>query len=764
MAGHGLLPDNEYRRLVELIEREPTTVEETIFSIMWSEHCSYKSSKNILKILPTSASNVVIGPGEDAGVVHFTGEGDDSWCIVIAHESHNHPSQVLPIEGSATGIGGIVRDVYCMGAKVVAVMDPLRFGDPDGEKRYRTRYIANGVVKGIADYGNSIGVPNLGGDVYFHQGYDDNCLVNVVAVGVVRRNSITRSAVPHKAKERPYKFILVGKATDDTGFGGAAFASEILNEEETDKGAVQVHDPFLKRVLTVATFKVLEEAHKSGITIGFKDLGAGGIACATSELASKGGFGADIHLERVPVSIEGLKPEVIACAETQERYALVVPDEFVNRVLEIYNVEYELGKVYPGAQATVIGEPRMDGLYRVHYNGEIVCSVPAKTITEGIFYERKRKERKQSAFISGRRIQIEEAFKKVISNLDVCDREPIFSHYDSTVQGNTILPPGFSEAGVIKPIDDKETCLAMAVDGNPRWGLIDTFWAGAGAVYEAVRNVVCAGGIPICITDCLNFGSPEDPVVFNDFHRAVEGIAYACNTIGRLDSPGEPLPVVSGNVSFYNENTEGEPVPPSPIIACLGKIDSIDDIVMSKIRNEDTELIFIYDPENIERIGGSVYQSIIASTGGEIPHFDGEYVRRMLNLIIELGRKGHINVCKDISDGGLITALFEMIYDVRVDGRALGIEIDIGCLPHNDETVLFSEAGGFIVGSVGERINKIKNLTEEAGVTFSHIGRAVASDQFIVRRNGTVLVELNINELNELYRQPLREVFEWQAG
>ncbi|MGQ9706732.1 MAG: phosphoribosylformylglycinamidine synthase subunit PurL [bacterium] len=760
MAGLGLLLENEYKLLKKLIGREPTPVEETIFSIMWSEHCSYKSSRKVLKLLPTSASNVVLGPGEDSGIVYFAGEGKDAWCVVIAHESHNHPSQVLPIEGAATGIGGIVRDVYCMGAKVVAVMDPLRFGDPYGEKSNRVRYIINGVVKGIADYGNPIGVPNLGGDVYFHSGFDDNCLVNVVAVGIVRKRNIVHSAVPEQAKSVPYKFILVGKATDDTGFGGATFASELLNEEEEKKGAVQVHDPFLKRVITVATFKVLEEAERKGIVLGFKDLGAGGLACATSELSAKGGFGADIYLDRVPISIKNLKPEIIACAETQERYVLVVPESFTKRVIDIYNVEYELGKVYPGAGASVIGEPREDGLYRVHYKGEIVCSVLAKTITEGIHYERKRKERHRQVFNEGRKISIEGAIKKVLGHLDVCNREPIYSHYDSTIQGNTILLTGYGEAGVIKPIDEIDTCLAMTVDGNPRLGEIDPYWAGANAIYEAMRNIVSVGAVPICITDCLNFGSPEDPEVFDDFYKVVEGISYACKSIGRLDAEGEPLPIVSGNVSFYNENAEGKPIPPSPIVACLGRIENYDSIIKSRIDTANVDLIFIYDTENIKKLGGSVYNTIIEAKGGEVPHFDGRYARLMLNLILTLQREGLILACKDISDGGLITSLFEMIYN---NDNNLGVKIDLTDIPIGNELALFSEAGGFVIGVKKNNIEETLIRAKEDCISAVHIGEVDNSGIFNINRDGKNIVKLNMEELKKLYNEPLKEIFSWQV-
>ncbi|HSG28865.1 MAG TPA: AIR synthase related protein, partial [Candidatus Krumholzibacterium sp.] len=388
---------SEARRVCELLGRDPTIVELTIFNTMWSEHCSYKSSRKVLgAMLPTKAPNVVMGPGEDAGVVRFAeAEDGDHHCLVIAHESHNHPSQLLPYEGAATGIGGIVRDVYCMGADVVGVLDPLRFGDPEGESAAQSIAIARGVVDGIAGYGNPLGVPNLGGDIVFDAGFDENCLVNVVAVGTVMESRILRSRVPKEAAEKPYKVILIGKPTDDSGFGGAAFASEDLaGEEEANRGAVQVPDPFLKRVLSEANRKVLDMAHERGIPVGFKDLGAGGIACVTSELADAGGFGVRLDLDMVNVAAGHFPPAVIACSETQERYAIAVPEELVDEVLKIYNEDFDLPHIYHGAGAFVIADVIPEKKYSIVSGGELVCEAPVEVITTGISYDRPKKSRR----------------------------------------------------------------------------------------------------------------------------------------------------------------------------------------------------------------------------------------------------------------------------------------------------------------------------------------------------------------------------------
>jgi phosphoribosylformylglycinamidine synthase II len=394
---HGLsLTPDEARRIATLLGRDPTVVEAHIFNTMWSEHCSYKSSRSILaRFLPTDAANVVLGPGEDAGIVRLCRDGGRTWCAVMAHESHNHPSQIVPNEGAATGIGGIVRDVYCMGADVVGVLDPLRFGDPTGAHAARTREIIHGVVEGIWQYANALGVPNLGGDVCFDASFDENCLVNVVAIGIVEESEIVRSRAPSRAAREPYDVLLVGKPTDPSGFGGATFASRILDGGRTadDRYAVQVPDPFLKRMLTVATFEVLKAARARRLEVGFKDLGAGGIACATSEMGAAAGLGVRVDLSRVPAAEPDMPPEVLACSETQERYCLIVPRAFSAEVLAVYNQKFELPELCHGAGAAVIGEVTREARFVLAHRGSVVCDAPIGAITAGIAHEREPLER-----------------------------------------------------------------------------------------------------------------------------------------------------------------------------------------------------------------------------------------------------------------------------------------------------------------------------------------------------------------------------------
>ncbi|MFH1865568.1 MAG: AIR synthase-related protein, partial [Candidatus Eisenbacteria bacterium] len=463
---------DEARRIAKLMGRDPTVVEAHIFNTMWSEHCSYKSSRDVLKeYLPTEASNVVLGPGEDAGVVRFCEVDGKSYCITLAHESHNHPSQVVPNEGAATGIGGIVRDVYCMGADVIGVLDALRFGDPNGRHAERTREIVHGVIEGIWQYGNALGVPNLGGDVYFDESFDDNCLVNVVAVGLVEEGDVVRSRAPAEAASVPYDLVLVGKPTDPSGFGGATFASRILDEEKAfdDKYAVQVPDPFLKRMLTVATQEVMKLLKSRGVPIGYKDLGAGGIACVTSELGAAAGLGVRVDLSKVSVAEEGLLPEVIACSETQERYCLVVPRELSAEVVRIFNEQFELPELCHGAAAVVIGEVIAEPRFVLLHEGAVVCDASTEQITAGVCYDRARRERvrKTSKVSIPGNLDVADAVLRVLASPNIASREHVYRHYDSEVKGNTVVRPGEADACIVAPIPGERVGMAIAVDGNP---------------------------------------------------------------------------------------------------------------------------------------------------------------------------------------------------------------------------------------------------------------------------------------------------------
>ncbi|HII06358.1 MAG TPA: phosphoribosylformylglycinamidine synthase subunit PurL, partial [Methanotrichaceae archaeon] len=632
-AGLGLTV-SEARSIAEVLGRDPSIPELFNYDTMWSEHCSYKSSRATLnEFLHTTGPNVVQGPEEDAGIVAI----DDEWCVVIAHESHNHPSQILPNEGAATGIGGIVRDVNCMGAKVVATGDPLRFGDPYGEDQNHVRWVAEGVVDGIWQYGNALGVPVIAGDVVFDDSFDTNCLVNVVAIGVVKRGDIIKSRAPQGAGEKDYDVILIGKPTDSSGFGGVTFASEELREEdeEANRGAIQIPDPFLKNVLFKANEALFELTRSEGITIGFKDLGGGGFTCASSEMGASAGYGMDLDLDKLHKASEDLPPEVVACAETQERFMLICPSDLTPRVLEIYNEDWDLPNVYEGARATVVGKVTTNGRYMTRYKGEVTCDVSIEHLTKGIHYQREESPRKISLTepVITAPEDLTVALLKVLASPNVSSREHIYRYYDTEVQGNSVIRPGEADAGLIAPVRGETFGIALSVDANPFYGRISPYWAGATAVAEAMRNVAAIGASPATLTDCLNFGNPEKPEAFWEFRECVKGLANAAKSLWLKGYEDTPVPIVSGNVSFYNESPDGT-VDPSPVIACVGLIDDVRDAVTMNLK-EANDSIYLIGPRFDELGGSEYYRTIYDVTGANVPVVRFELERNMIYATID---------------------------------------------------------------------------------------------------------------------------------
>ncbi|MCA9729316.1 MAG: phosphoribosylformylglycinamidine synthase subunit PurL, partial [Candidatus Eisenbacteria bacterium] len=655
--GLGLSYD-EWQHLMGRLDRDPLLPEAFLLDVSLSEHCSYKSSRPFLKRhLPPQASHVLLGPGEDAGIVSLGTWNGEEWGLVVAHESHNHPSQVLPIEGAATGIGGIVRDVYCMGCDVVGVLDPLRFGDPDGPNGDRVRAIARGVIQGISEYGNALGVPNLGGDVWFHEGFDDNCLVNVVAFGAMPMRRLLRSRVPAAARDRTYVLILVGKPTDSTGLGGASFASQILDEAEAaqNRGAVQVHDPFLKRVLVEATKEVWEWLEAEKIEAGCKDLGAGGLGGASSELVLAGGFGADIDLDRVPRSDEPLLPHQILCGETQERFVWAIPEEHAGTFLSIFNERYELGRVYPGARAAVIGTVIAESVYRARWEGAVVCELSAAILEESPIAPRPIAPRTQAAPVRdpGSPGDWSDWLRGQLGGWNAAARAPIYRSYDQEVQGHALFRPGEADAGVCRPISGAALGIAVSVDGNPEYGSLDPYWGGVLSVLESARNVAAVGAEPLAITDCLNFGNPEDAVCLGDLDAALRGMADACRALGSPGHPDEPLPIVSGNVSLYNQSSRGRAIPPSPIVACFGILPDYGRAVPQRLcRTGDTLLLVGARARHWGRPE--------RAAGGRVPDRPLADQVTEIRTVQSLAADGSLAACHDVSDGGILRTLFEM--------------------------------------------------------------------------------------------------------
>lgn len=752
------LTPGEASHLCREIGREPTVTELFLFDIMWSEHCSYKSSRALLKKhLPTKSSRVILGPGEDAGVVRLAEAGGVSYVLVVAHESHNHPSQILPVEGAATGIGGIVRDVYCMGADVVGVMDALRFGDPVGRNAERTREIVEGVVGGIWEYGNALGVPNVGGDVYFDPKYDDNCLVNVVALGVAREEEIIRSRVPPQAESEPYVLILVGKPTDMSGLGGATMASRILDGEvEGNLGAVQIHDPFLKRMLTEANKAVLGMLRERDVEIGFKDLGAGGIACATSELAAAGGYGARIDLDRVHVAVENLEPYAIACSETQERYCLAVPARLAEDVLRIYNEDFDLPHIYRGARAVVIGDVEHTGKYLMTWRGMCVVDAHVGLISEGISYDREASPA-EPLVTAGPVPEIadyNQALLSVLGHLSVSSRHYIYRHYDSEVKGNAVLRPGEADA-CVTGIFGTTIGIATSIDGNPHYCAVDPYLGAMYAVSESMRNVAAVGAVPIALTDCLNFGNPEDPSVFRDFVDTVRGIGDAARALSAYGTD-EPVAIVSGNVSFYNESNSGSAVPPSPVVACFGLLEDYSRSVSICLKRPGSKLVMIGRPRR--GLGGSaLLRALGRGDRGMLPELNLDEERCKIHAATECILRGLVLACHDISDGGLAVALAEMV----IGGWGHGcvgarVSVDFGGQLSTPD-LLFSESGGFIMeveaGSVKEALEVCRGVGAPAIV----LGATVEEHALLISRDGKPVVDLRGSDLGEAWQNSLEQ-------
>lgn len=694
-------------QITKILDRNPSPVEITIFDTMWSEHCSYKSTKKILKkYLPTSGPGVVLGIGQDAGIVEFATVDKTAYCVAIAHESHNHPSQVLPIEGAATGVGGVVRDVYCMGADVIGVVNSLHFGIDDTNPMVNE--IADGVVQGVGDYANPLGVPVIGGETIFSESYNENCLVNVAAIGIQPRDRIILSQVPKAAKTEPYVMVLVGKSTDSTGFGGASFSSATLDMDAQNVGATQVHDPFLKRVLVNAIHAVLDRVHQDGIEIGFKDLGAGGIACAVSELAASGGFGVDLELTAVNRSVPDLPAEVIAASETQERFCLAVPTTYAPIVLQIFNDDFALPQLYHQAGASIIGQVVETPEFTLRYEGNIVAKIPISAITTEVSVDRVVAHRTRISRNTSSRTpewtELVDAMEKIMSTPNGRSKRYVYRNFDNAVLGNTVVYPGEADCGVIAPISGSPIGLVASMDSN-LYGAVDSYQSGAQAVAEAVRNVISVGAIPLALTDCLNYGNPENPETMGDFIDGVRGIADAATGLG---FGGNPLPIVSGNVSLYNESISGTVSMPSPVVMAIGRIDDSRKAITHAFKYPGSTIFILGG--RYDEFGGTRIANHISGLSEIAPQFRVDTERTLNEVRIRIS--DWVLSSKDVAAGGVWNALCRMAIGDRKTGK-IGISISI---PENPLTTLFSENGGYVVEIGAENLPKFQEATKNIPV------------------------------------------------
>ena len=701
---------HEEELIKERLGREPNEVEKAMLEVMWSEHASYKSSRKWLKLLPTKNEHVILGPGEDAGVVKF----DENTAIVVGIESHNHPSAVEPYGGAATGVGGIVRDILCMGARPIALLDPIRFGPLEKE---RNRYLFEYVVKGIADYGNRIGVPTVGGETEFDESLDNYTLVNVACIGLMRPEELVHSYV----EESGLLLVLVGNKTGRDGIHGVTFASEELSEnaEEEDRSAVQIPDPFTEKLLIEATL----EAVKTGKVKALKDLGGGGLTCASSEMAGKKGFGAIIYADRVPQREPNMNAMEVMISESQERMLFAVRKEDLNEITEIFE-KYEL-------EWTVVGEITEEPRYIVYWKGKKVADLPIDLLTDVPTIEWKTKPYSIEKDFETPKISPQEALIKVLSSPNIISKVWIWQQYDHEVQGRTVLKPGL-DAAVLK-IND-EYGLAFVSDGNPSHSYLNPYHGAVGAVAEVVRNLASVGAKPLALVDNLNFASPERPEVYWSFIETIKGLADGAKAFG--------LAYVSGNVSFYNE-VGNKPIKPTPVVAGLGKV-KLENLMTMDFKDEG-DLIAIVGVTKKE-LGGSELYRVLNINGGIAPRVDLEREKRNVKGILKAIELGVVKAVHDVSKGGIAVALAEMALSGNI-----GFEVDIGKIPMKGKLkpleTLFSESHGrFVISFEEEKLEKIAELFEE----FRVIGR-VGGNELVFKSGDEELASINLEKAKELY-------------
>ncbi len=780
----------EAKAITTFLNRDPTVVEAVIWGIQGSEHCSYKSSRRFLKAFPTSGKHVILGPVEDSGVVAMTdGPKGKRWGVVISHESHNHPSQIVPFEGSATGVGGVVRDVVCMGARIVGCMDNLRLGDLKTEE---TRAIAKEVMRGIGGYGNPLGIPNLGGDTVFDASYNSNCLVNAVAVGIVREDEIIHSYVPDEAGKVGYDIIIVGKPTDRSGFGGASFASVSMEEDkrEQNSGAVQEPNPFLERHLLASCYALFDWIIASGNLprISCKDLGAGGVVCSTVEQVADKGFGAEIDLGRVHTAMAGLPPEVIGCAETQERFCFMCHPDLTDHILKHFNEQWDLPSVAENARASVIGKVTEGGIYRLTYEGSVVTEAKALDITSGLRYVRPTKafeyegteptitckDNKITVEGHDRTFSVEEIFKAMLTHRNGSSRAPVYVHYDKNVIGNTIIEAGEADAAVIAPLQDLNSYVfegthpdwdiseadrwsgvAVASDGSGRYGRISPYLQGLNASVESMRNVVATGATPRSLTDCLNYGNPEIPEQLWQLEEGVRGIADAAKGV---EFEGEVVPIISGNVSLYNGKPDGSAIDPTALVCCIGTMADARKAVTMQFKSPDSVVMLIGERKN--ECGGSLYYNVLeeitgsetdALLGRNVPAPDTATVTKEMNFILHAIQSGSVRACHDVSDGGLLMALFEMTLPQRKVGGAIGVEVDLAVLQSTLplDKLLFSETGGFLIEVPEKDAAKLQTAAKKMNISVTQIGHTTKHPELVVNNGETAILSQNTDSLKK---------------
>lgn len=709
------LSDDEFDKVKNILKRRPNMTETGIFSVMWSEHCSYKTSKPVLKKFPSDAPHVLQGPGEGAGVMDI----GDGQAVVFKVESHNHPSAVEPYQGAATGVGGIIRDVFSMGARPVALLNSLRFGNLANR---RTTYLFQEVVNGIAGYGNCVGVPTVGGEVQFDDSYDDNPLVNAMCIGLINHKDIQKGVAAGVGNT----VIYAGAPTGRDGIHGATFASgDLADDSDQDRPSVQVGDPFMEKCLIEACLEVIH----SDALIGMQDMGAAGLTSSASEMASKAGTGITMNLDLVPQREQNMNAYELMLSESQERMLLVVKQGREQEIIDVFE-KY-------GLEAAAVGEVTHEKSFVLKQHGDIIADIPVDALAEEApVYHMPSKE---AAYVKAFR-QMENTvpnvahhgamLKQLLQRPTIASKEWVYDQYDSMVQTNTVVTPG-SDAAVIR-IKGTDKALAITTDCNSRYIYLDPEVGGKIAVAEAARNIVCSGARPLGLTDGLNFGNPTNPEVFWQMEKSVEGMSEAAHVL--------ETPVVSGNVSLYNQS-DGQSIFPTPVVGMVGLLESLEHSTPNFFQKSG-DLIYLIGETRAE-FGGSELQYVLEGTyQGKAPSIDMQVEVKRQNQLLAAIRQGLIQSAHDVSEGGLGVALAESVFN----GKGLGLEAEVSGDP---TTALFSESQSrFLVSVKREHQTAFEEKMEDA----HQIGTVTGSGQFIIRANEGILIKEDVRRLHNLWK------------
>lgn len=709
------LSDEEYQMIKDILKRQPNFTETGIFSVMWSEHCSYKTSKPLLKKFPTKAPNVLQGPGEGAGIIDI----GDHQAVVFKVESHNHPSAVEPYQGAATGVGGIIRDIFSMGARPIASMNSLRFGNLTNE---RTKYLFTEVVNGITGYGNCVGVPTVGGEVQFDDSYEENPLVNAMAIGLINHDDIQKGIAAGIGNT----ILYAGPPTGRDGIHGATFASDDLAEDaDKDRPSVQVGDPFMEKLLIEACLEVI---HNDAL-VGMQDMGAAGLTSSASEMASKAGTGLEMNLDLVPQREPNMSAYEMMLSESQERMLLCVEQGREQEIIDIFE-KY-------GLKAVPVGKVIEERVFRIKHHGEVVADIPVDPLAEDApVYEMPSEEAKYFREFQQMENTVpgvenhQEMLKKLLQQPTIASKEWVYDQYDSMVQTNTAVAPG-SDAAVIR-IKGHDKAIAITTDCNSRYIYLDPETGGKIAVAEAARNIICSGAKPLGLTDGLNFGNPSNPEIYWQMEKATDGMSAACTALS--------TPVISGNVSLYNQS-KGKSIFPTPVVGMVGLHKSLDHITPSFFQHEDDMVYVIGDAK--KEFGGSELQNILQGKyEGRAPEIDLNVEAKRQKQLLEAIQSGVVVSAHDLAEGGLGVALAESVFG----RKGLGATVELT----GDVTVeLFSETQSrFIVTVKAENQEKFESLVDDA----KQIGKVTTDGTIQVSINNDMVIKQDVKELEELWR------------